>query len=227
MKFTYFGHSCFLLELAGKSVLVDPFIRNNPLAAAVNADRLSPDYILVSHGHQDHTDDLVEIAKRSNAKVICSWEIMVWLQKQGVTNVHSMNVGGKVTTELGLVQMTFAAHSSSLADGTYAGVASGFLISTPTLRLYYSGDTALTTDLKLIGELTPPDWAILPLGGNFTMDADDALIASNFIQCNKIIGVHFNTFPPIQISEEETLTKFQAKGKTLVLPAIQQQIELN
>lgn len=227
MKFTYLGHSCFLLEIAGKQVLVDPFIRNNPLASSVDVEALRPDYILVSHGHQDHTDDLVDIAKRSNALVICSWEIMVWLQKQGVTHVHSMNVGGKVPTDFGTVQMTFAAHSSSLADGTYAGVASGFLISSGDRKVFYSGDSSLTLEFKLIGELNPPHWAILPVGGNFTMDAEDALIASDFLNCPKVIGVHFNTFPPIKISEEEAKSKFSNKGKTLLLPVIQQTIELN
>jgi L-ascorbate metabolism protein UlaG (beta-lactamase superfamily) len=226
MKFTYYGHSCFLLETGGKKLLFDPFISQNELAKEISIDTIEADYILVSHGHQDHTADLVFLAKKTNATVICGWEIMLWLEKQGVKNLHSMNIGGKAKFDFGNIKVTFAAHSSSLPDGTYGGTSMGFLILSEGKTIYYSGDTGLSQEMKLIGEFNPADWAIMPIGGNFTMDAEDATIAANFIKCDKIIGIHYDTFEPIKIDHFLAKKVFSDINKELFLLNISETIQL-
>jgi L-ascorbate metabolism protein UlaG (beta-lactamase superfamily) len=226
MKFTYYGHSCFLLETSGKKLLFDPYITQNELAKEISIDSIEADYILVSHGHQDHTADLVFIANKTNATVICGWEIMLWLEKQGVKNLHSMNIGGKAKFDFGNIKVTFAAHSSSLPDGTYGGTSMGFLILSEGKTIYYSGDTGLSQEMKLIGEFHPADWAILPIGGNFTMDAEDATIAANFIKCDKIIGIHYDTFEPIKIDHFSAKKVFSDINKELFLLNISETIQL-
>jgi len=217
MEITYYGHSCFILEIAGKKLLFDPFIRGNEFAKDIAIDQIEADYILVSHGHSDHTADLVYLANKTGALVIASWEITTWLEKQEIKNVHPMNVGGKRSFPFGNLQMTFAAHSSSFSDGTYAGVAAGFLISSEGKTVYYSGDTGLSLEMKLTGELNKIDLALMPIGGNFTMDAGDAAMASNFINCKRVIGLHYDTFGYIVIDYESSISLFKNKGVELVL----------
>ncbi len=214
MKVTYYGHSCFLLELDDTKILFDPFIQPNELAAHIDIKTIHPDYILQSHGHEDHMADLVQIAKQSNATVVCSWEMKQWLDKQGVSNNHPMNIGGKWNFGFGSVKMVFAAHSNSLPDGSYGGVAAGYLIDYKGKRIYYSGDTALIQDMKLIGELYPPDIAFLPVGDNFTMGIDEAIIACDFIRCKNIIPMHFDTFGFIKIDHIVSKEKFKNAGVT-------------
>lgn len=217
MKITYYGQSCFLFETAGKKVLVDPFISPNELAKHIDVNAIHPDFILVSHGHADHTADLVDIATRTGALVICSYEIMVWLNGKGVTNVHPMNIGGQRTFDFGKVKMVFAAHSNSLPDGTYGGTAAGFIIETEDKTFYYSGDTALMQEMKLFGDMYHFTAAFLPIGDNFTMGIEDAIVASKFIKCNTIVGMHYDTFGYIKIDKEEARTKFSNAGLQLKL----------
>ncbi|MCG9881655.1 MAG: metal-dependent hydrolase [Bacteroidia bacterium] len=217
MKITYYGHSCFLIETAQAKLLFDPFINGNEFAKEVNIDSIEADYILVSHGHADHTGDLVYLAKRTGALVISSWEITQWLINQGVSNVHPMNVGGRRQFPFGEVSISFAAHSSSFPDGTYAGVAMGFILKNGGKTIYYSGDTGLFGDMKLLGELHSIDLALLPIGGNFTMDVEDAIIASKFLKCHTIIGLHYDTFGYIIIDREAAKSKFQESGIQLQL----------
>lgn len=217
MKITYYGHSCFSLAVSGKTLLFDPFIRGNELAKNIDINGIEADYILVSHGHDDHTGDLVYLANKTNATVICSWEIMLWLNNQGVKKAHPLNVGGKHVFDFGSVKMTFASHSSSMGDGTYAGVAGGFLVQTENKTIYYSGDTGLNQEMKLIGELNPPDIALLPIGDNFTMDAGDAALAAGFINCRHVIGLHYDTFGFIKINHREATEKFDNAGVKLTL----------
>lgn len=226
MQFTYLGHSCFQLDVAGKTLIFDPFIRPNPLAADIDFESLKADYILVSHGHVDHTADLVDLAKQTEATVVASWEIHAWLNTQGVTNTHPMNIGGKWKFDFGTVHMVFAAHSSSLADGTYAGVAAGFVIEAEGKQVYYAGDTALHTDMKLTGEKFNLDAALLPIGDNFTMDYQDACKAASFINCSRIIAMHFDTFGFIKVNHEAAGQYFEQHQKTLAIPAIGQTITI-
>ncbi len=128
MKLNYYGQSSFLLEVNGTKILFDPFISPNELAKDIDVEKIECDYILVSHGHYDHVADLVAIAKRTNAKVVSSFEIVDWLKGQGVENAHPMNLGGSWKFDFGKVKMVYAAHSNSLPDGTYAGTAAGFII---------------------------------------------------------------------------------------------------
>ena len=217
MQITYFGHSCFLVDINGKKLLFDPFIHDNPLAKDIDTKSIQADYILVSHGHFDHTADLVELAKQTQATVISSWEIHVWLQGKGVTNTHPMNIGGHWIFDFGKVKCVRAEHSSSFPDGTYAGNPMGFLIETTEGNFYYAGDTALHYDMKLIGDFKRMNFAFLPIGNNFTMGIDNAVIASEFIRCDTIIGMHFDTFEWIKIDHTESKKKFDLAGKQLLL----------
>ena len=226
MNITYYGHSCFGVEINGKNLLFDPFITPNDLAKSINAETVKADYILISHGHEDHIADAVSIAKRTNAKVICNFEIFIWLQKQGLTNIHSMNTGGKAHFDFGAVKCVKAEHSSSMPDGTYGGNPMGFIVESPEKNFYYAGDTALTYDMKLIGDYKKIKFALLPVGGNFTMNVDNAIIASDFIKCNKIIGLHYDTFGFIVIDHKEAKEKFSIAGKELILMKIGETISI-
>lgn len=217
MNITYYGHSCFGVEVNGKHLLFDPFISPNELAKNINVNSVKADYILISHGHEDHIADAVAIAKRTNAKVICNWEIYVWLNKQGVENIHPMNTGGKIKLDFGNVKCVNAVHSSSLPDGSNGGNPMGFVIESNEGNFYYAGDTALTYDMKLIGDYRKINFAFLPIGDNFTMGVDNAIIACDFINCKDIIGMHYDTFGFIKINQEEALQKFSHSGKKLTL----------
>lgn len=217
MKTTYYGHSCFSVEVAGKRLLFDPFITPNPLAAAIDIQRLKADFILVSHGHVDHVADAVEIAKRTDALVVANFEVASWLNKMGAPRIQPMNHGGAVNLDFGRVKFVSAIHSSTMPDGSSGGNPGGFVIESRDGNFYYSGDTALTLDMKLIGESTKLKFAALCVGDNFTMGPDDAVKAADFIKCDQVLGVHFDTFPPIKIDHAAAKEKFQAAGKTLHL----------
>ena len=226
MKFTYYGHSAFLIEVQGIKLLFDPFISPNELAKDIDIDKIEADFIFISHGHSDHIADCVAIAKRTGATVIANYEIFEWLHKQGLEKLHPMNTGGKWKFDFGVVKCVVAQHSSSLPDGTYGGNPLGFLFSTSEGNFYYSGDTALTLDMQLIPSWVDLDFAILPIGDNFTMDIDDAINAAVFVQTNKVIGVHYNTFGFIKIDKQEAIDKFEYAGRQLFLPGIGETIEL-
>jgi L-ascorbate metabolism protein UlaG (beta-lactamase superfamily) len=226
MKITYFGHSCFLVTVNGKRLLFDPFISGNPLAADIDIKAIQADYMLLSHGHLDHVGDAIEIAMATGCKVICSWEISEWLQKKGISNVHPMNTGGKWKFDFGNVKCVVAVHSSGLPDGSYGGNPMGFIIESTEGNFYYSGDTALTYDMKLIGEYRKVDFAFLCIGDNFTMSVDNAIIAADFIRCERIIGMHYDTFGYIKINKDEAIEKFNRSGKELQLIPIGNTIEI-
>lgn len=227
MRFTYYGQSCFLIEAAGKKILFDPFITGNELAKDIDVNSIQTDYILVSHGHSDHVGDLISIAKRTGAMVVSSFEIIQWAEKQGITNCHPFNFGGRKQFDFGAVKYVQATHSSALPDGTYGGNPGGFVITTEDGNFYYSGDTSLMMDMQLIPRYTKLDFAILPVGDNFTMGVEDAIIAAEFIQCRKIIGVHFDTFPYIKIDHTDAVEKFNKAGLELILPVVGKTIEVN
>lgn len=226
MKITYFGHSCFCLEVNGKVLLFDPFISPNELAKDIDISSIRPDFILITHGHTDHIADAVSIAKQSGATVISNWEIVNWLNAQGLDKTHPMNIGGHWFFDFGKVKCVSAVHSSSLPDGSYGGNPMGFLLETEEGNVYYAGDTALTMDMKLIGDYKKIDLAFLPIGNNFTMGIDDAVIASDFIRCDRIIGMHYDTFGYIKIDHDEAFGKFAAAGKELLLMQIGKSISI-
>jgi L-ascorbate metabolism protein UlaG (beta-lactamase superfamily) len=225
MKLTYYGQSTIEIVANGKTLLFDPFITPNELAKDIDVNSLKPDYILVSHGHGDHVADLITVQKNSGAKVICIAEIAGWLGKQGITNVHGMNIGGGFNFDFGRVKMVNAVHSGALPDGSNGGNPAGFVIYSEGKAIYFAGDTALTYDMKLL-EDENLNWAILPLGDNYTMGADDAIKAAAFVNCKNVIGVHYDSFPVIKIDKEEVAGKFAKAGLNLKLPAIGDSIEL-
>jgi L-ascorbate metabolism protein UlaG (beta-lactamase superfamily) len=225
MNITYYGHSCFGVEINGKHLLFDPFITPNELAKGIDVNSVKADYILISHGHEDHIADAVSIAKRTGARVICAWEVNVWLGKQGVENIHPMNTGGKVKLDFGNVKCVAAVHSSGLPDGSYGGNPMGFVVESSEGSFYYAGDTALSYDMKLIGDYRNIDFAFLPIGDNFTMGVDNAIIACDFINCDDIIGMHYDTFGFIKIDKDEALAKFQRAGCHLTLMNIGETIK--
>jgi L-ascorbate metabolism protein UlaG (beta-lactamase superfamily) len=217
MLINYYGHACFEISINGKKLLFDPFISGNPLASNIDIKKIKPDYIFVSHGHNDHIADAIPIAIQSNATIISNFEIINWLQKQGVPQGHSMNIGGKYSFDFGDVKYVNAVHSSSLPDGTYGGNPGGFLIQSCEGNFYFAGDTGLMYDMKLIGEYRSIDFAMLPIGNNFTMGVDNAIIASDMINCKTIFGMHYDTFPIITIDKNEAIEKFKRVGKELIL----------
>jgi L-ascorbate metabolism protein UlaG (beta-lactamase superfamily) len=217
MKATYYGHSCFSVEVGGRTLLFDPFITGNELAQAIRVGEIPADYILISHGHGDHLADAAAIARRTGATIVSNFEIVTWFGCQGLQQAHPLNHGGGVSLDFGRVKYVNAIHSSSLPDGANGGNPGGFVVETAEGNFYYSGDTALTLDMKLIGETTPLKFAALCLGDTFTMGPDDALKAAEFIRCHEILGVHFDTFPPIRIDHAAAQAKFKAAGRNLHL----------
>src|SRR6476469_3662069 len=226
MKFTYYGHACFAVQAGGKTLLFDPFISPNPLAKKIDVSKVAADFILVSHGHGDHVADVTAIANRTGAKIVAPYEVGSWFEAKGVKNVQSMNHGGAAKMDFGRVKLTSAIHSSSMTDGSYGGNPCGFVIETGDGNFYYSGDTALTLDMKLIGEQTELRFAVLPIGDFFTMGIDDALRAADFVRATKIVGVHYDTFPPIKLDRDAAIIAANDAGKELLLPRIGETIDI-
>lgn len=226
MNLTYYGQSCFSVEVNGRKLLFDPFITYNPLAKDIDKKKIEADYIFLSHGHTDHFADAEELARQTGATCVAAAEIADWLGSKGIEKVHPLNHGGPVVFDFGKVRAVNAIHSSSFPDGSYAGNPLGFVFTTSEGDFYYSGDTALTMDMQLIPRWATLKFAVLPIGGNFTMDVPDAIAASEFINCDTIVGVHYNTFDLIKIDKEKAVEEFKAAGKNLLLPAIGDTIEV-
>jgi L-ascorbate metabolism protein UlaG (beta-lactamase superfamily) len=217
MKVTYYGHACFAAQVANKTLLFDPFITGNELAKAIDVKKVPADYILISHGHADHLADAADIAQRTGATIVSNYEVTVWFGKQGLPKTHPLNHGGALRFDSGRVKFVNAIHSSTMPDGTYGGNPGGFVVESSEGNFYYSGDTALTMDMKLIGESTRLTFAALCIGDNFTMGIDDAIKAAEFVRCHEILGLHYNTFPPIKIDPAAAVEKFKAARQHLHL----------
>jgi L-ascorbate metabolism protein UlaG (beta-lactamase superfamily) len=199
LKITYYGHSTLLLETDEHKIVVDPFFAPNNPVAPVRADQVQADFILITHGHGDHTADAGALAAATGALVIANFEVASWVQQNGAKQIHGMNTGGAFTFPFGRVKLTIAHHSSTMPDGSSGGLPNGLLITLNDGHdLYIAGDTALTYDMKLIGEAGGVDLAVLPIGDNFTMGPDDAVIAAQFVKAKHVLPVHYNTFPPIR-----------------------------
>ncbi|HSJ66435.1 MAG TPA: metal-dependent hydrolase [Anditalea sp.] len=226
MEVTFFGHSSFLVNISGKKILFDPFISPNDNAKNIDVSTIEADYILVTHGHEDHVADVVSIAKRTGAIVVSNFEVISWFQNQGLENVHPMNHGGSKTFDFGKVKYVNAIHSSTMPDGSVGGNPGGFVIQSDEKTIYYAGDTALTYDMKLIGEAFNIDFAFLPIGDNFTMDIHDAIKASDFVGTDKFIGMHYDTFPYIEIDIDAVKKAGKEAGKELIMLNIGEKITL-
>ncbi|WP_289665171.1 metal-dependent hydrolase [Flavobacterium panacagri] len=226
MKITYYGHSCFSVFANGKHLLFDPFITQNELAKDINVDAIKADYIFISHAHYDHILDVERIAKNTGAKVLGNFEIYNWLLNKGIQNAHPINPGGKFTFDFGTVKCVIAQHPSSFMDGSYGGIACGFVLTTPDGNFYYSGDTALTFDMQFILKFTKLDFAVFPIGDGLTMGIEEAIEASKLVEVNKILGVHYDTFGFIKMDHQKALDEFQKANLNLFLPKIGDTIEL-
>ena len=227
MKITYLGHATLIVEMNNKKILFDPFITRNPLASSIDIQSLNVDYIFVTHGHQDHVLDVEAVANNNDkALVVSNFEIVTWFGEKNI-NGHPMNHGGKYQFDFGTAKYVNAIHSSVLPDGSYGGNPGGFVLYDAFQSLYIAGDTAVTKDMELIPLSCPKlDIAVLPIGDNFTMGYEDALIASELIQCDKIIGYHYDTFPPIEIDKSKAIEYFKTKGKELILLDIGESISV-
>jgi len=225
MKITFLGHASLAIEINGKHLIIDPFISANENAKDIDINSLKSDYILLTHAHQDHILDVEVIAKNTKAKIISNFEIVNYYEKLGLDG-HPMNHGGSWQFDFGRLTLTNAIHTSSFPDGSYGGNPAGFILETNDGNVYIAGDTALTMDMKLIPLQCKIDLAILPIGDNFTMGIDSAIIATDFVECNRILGYHYDTFGYIKINHKEAIDKFNEKNKELILLEIGESIEV-
>jgi len=216
MEIQFLGHATLYIKTSTHNILVDPFISGNSKASSINIQDLNPQVILLTHAHQDHILDVEKIAKDNDALIVSNFEIVSHFQNKGL-NGHPMNHGGKWTFDFGELKYVNAIHTSSFPDGSYGGQPGGFVLSADSKIVYIAGDTALTYDMKLIANEFKLDLAILPIGDNFTMGIDDAIIASDFVECKKVLGYHFDTFGFIEIDRNEAVQKFSNNGKELIL----------
>ncbi|WP_297028257.1 metal-dependent hydrolase [uncultured Dialister sp.] len=221
MKYTFLGHACFKIDTGKERLLFDPFLTGNG-QAAMKADKVRCDYILLSHAHSDHFGDANEIALRTGAKVVAIPEVIALFSKS-LSNFQPMNLGGTFHADFGDVKMVQAFHSCGAAGGTPCG----FIISFkdgPTV--YYSGDTALFGDMKLFGELFDIDYAILPIGDNYTMGPDDAILAGKFLKAKHVIPLHYDTWPVISQNVEDFKKKAAGEGLDVIVVHSGESIDL-
>ncbi len=200
-KILYLGHSAVMILNESGNIIIDPFFTNNPLNPMKVAD-CKAKYILVTHGHSDHLGDTIEIAKNNEAKVITNFEIATYLSKKGVKNLVPMNIGGTVYFENFSVKMVEAVHSSSIEYGNniiYGGNPAGFVVKLADLTIYHAGDTALIANMEFIGGQNVIDIAFLPIGGIYTMDINDALMATKILHPKMVVPIHYNTWDAIKV----------------------------
>lgn len=216
MEVTYHGHATFHLTLGAHSIILDPFLSGNEKAVA-GPENISCTHMLLSHGHQDHVLDAVAIAERTGCQVISNYEIVTWLGEQGISNGQPMNHGGRVSTDFGSVKYVNAVHSSVLPDGTYGGNPGGFIIGHGGKEYYYAGDTALTLDMELLGRYHDLELAFLPIGDVFTMGVEDAVRAAKMVGVKTVIGMHFDTWPLLEIDHADAKARFASEGIELHL----------
>jgi len=226
MELTFLGHAGFRLEYKEATAVIDPFVTGNPLNHdKVKLEDLKCDFVFVSHGHQDHILDALALAKQNDATIVSNFEIVNHFMAQGYEKVQYMNTGAVAEFPWGKTKAVNAIHTSSFPDGSYAGTPCGYVFESSQQTIYFAGDTALTYDMKLVAEAYKVDIALLPIGNTFTMGYEDAVIASEFVQAEKVIGMHFNPFPPISIDSDMAQAYFKSKGKELILMDIGEKLE--
>jgi L-ascorbate metabolism protein UlaG (beta-lactamase superfamily) len=226
MEIHYIGHSTVELVDGDTRVLVDPFLKPNNPSAQVGAEDVEPTHVLITHGHQDHFADAVAVGKRTGVPYVAIAELANVLGEQGIEDVSDPNLGGTVEFDWGWVKLVQAFHTNTVpgsddrpfspTPGTVIGAASGLVINIGGKTLYHLGDTALFSDLKLIVERTPVDVAFIPIGGHYTMDRHDAVVAAEFVGAETVIPVHYNTFPPIETDAEAFKADVESKTSSKV-----------
>ncbi len=217
MQVRYFGHSCFEVITGGYSLLFDPFLTQNPLAQHIDLESINPDYVLLTHGHYDHILDAELFLKKNNSTLICNFEIGNWFKKKGDYQIVKMNLGARINLPFGELRMTAAYHSSTLPDGSSGGNPGGFLVQNEEDNFYFAGDTGLGPYLEFIGKHWPPKVAFLPISGAVVMDANDALLATDWLGNPNVIGMHHNAFEELTIDKALAQQIFEKGNKTLTL----------
>ncbi|QSS97159.1 metal-dependent hydrolase [Psychroflexus sp. ALD_RP9] len=225
MKLSFYGHASFGISTEKANLIVDPFITGNEKANAIDINDLKADYILVTHAHQDHILDVEAIAKQTDATIVSNFEIATYYENKGF-KVHPMNHGGSWNFDFGKVTYVNAIHTSSFPDGSYGGQPGGFILEADDKCVYIAGDTALTMDMKLIPQFWKLDLAILPIGDNFTMGVEQAIVASDFVECNRVLGCHYDTFGFIEIDHNHAKQQFSKHKKELILLNIGEDMSL-
>ncbi|MDR1876903.1 MAG: metal-dependent hydrolase [Flavobacteriaceae bacterium] len=227
MEITYYGHACFGFKTSSSTVVVDPFISGNELAKNIDVNGIKAEYILLTHAHYDHILDVEIIAKNNDATILANAEIASYYEKLGY-KVISMNIGGVKRFDFGRIKMVSAVHSSSFPDGTYGGLACGFLMKMDGKVIYLSGDTALTIDMKTLPYVYGYiNVAILPIGNTYTMGIHDAIVAAKFTGTRNVIASHYDTFPPIKVNKEKAQQMFLAEEKHLTFLSIGGTLDVN
>jgi len=227
MEIKFHGQSCFELSDGNTTVLVDPFLKPNNPAAVHTAEEVEPTHVAISHGHVDHMADAVGVATRTGAECVAIVEIANWLEEQGVTKVHDPNFGGTVEFDWGWIKLVPAWHTSTIAgsaeapysptSGTVTGPPAGLLVSIGGVTVYHAGDTCLFGDMKLIAERNPVDVALLPIGGHYTMDRHDAVVAAEFVGASTVIPMHYDTFPAIATDSGAFKSDVESKTSSQVV----------
>jgi len=225
MKLKYFSHSAFQITTdSGKVILIDPFLDGNP-TSPVKSDEVTADYIILTHAHGDHLGDTLKIAKEHNSTVIAVNELADYCNEKGL-NAHNMHIGGGHNFDFGRVKFTIAHHGSLSPDNHFGGEPAGVIVTIDGKTLYHAGDTGIFLDMKLIGEMNKIDYALLPIGDNFTMGVDDAVKASEFLHAGVSIPMHYNTYPVIEASPNEFKVKVESLGKKAIILEYGQEIDL-
>ncbi len=209
IRVVFHGHSNLEIFSGEHTIQLDPFYNNNPLAD-VKADAVSPDFVLLTHAHFDHVDDVATVARKRNATVVANFEVAQHFEKQGLKTV-GMNTGGGMDFPFGRATLTFAIHSSTFPDGANGGLPGGWIIQTGGKTIYHAGDTALFGDMALIGKLWKIDLACLPIGDCFTMGPDHAVLAAEMLKPRRVLPIHYNTFPQIRQDAAEFVRKLKDK----------------
>lgn len=210
IQLTWLGHATWLLVAGKHRLIIDPFLGDNPVAKTA-AQQIEADFVLLTHGHFDHVADAAEIAKRNHALLVANYEIATWFaDKHGVKSTLGMNLGGVAELPFGRLKMTLAFHSSQLPDGSYGGNPGGYVIEVAGKRLYFAGDTALFSDMALIGALGL-DVAVLPIGDLFTMGPEDSIAAAKLLAAKRVLPSHYNTWPPIAQDAEKWVQRVRTE----------------